>query len=250
MSLSPSKLKTWFWLFLLAAVALFLWSCIQRVSAVAAVQDSLNRAWEIHFNAGGCPAILPEYLDGKVQDFLDDKFESTAGYDDGGSLPAHTRNHAEIHIERFRAFFRGSISDISIYDPQAFRGDLGTALARFPELRRVSVDGCIGPYPTEADWTLLCTRLRSFPQLKEIELGGTWVTDAAIAPLAGHPQLRTISINSGRLTADCTKTFRAIPRLTKLHIEVQIHNDGEAWLSPEDQKAMSSALPAVSIELP
>ena len=192
MSFRSPKPKTWFWLFAIAAAALFLWSCIERVTSVAAVQNSLERAWEIDFNAGGCPASLPTVIDDKVYDFLFDRFP-----DKNGEL----LNRDIIWHERFRALFRGPIRDIKIYEPDAFRGDLGVALARFPELQRVSVDGSVGEnYPTEANWTLLCTRLRSMTQLKEVELGGTWVTDAAIAPLAGHPSLRIILINNGQLT--------------------------------------------------
>ena len=60
---------------------------------------------------------------------------------------------------------------------------------------------------------------------------------AAIAPRAGHPQIRTVSINSGRLAGECTKTFASMPRLTNLHIENQLF-EGEVWLTPERKQAM------------
>ena len=245
MSIRLPKPKTWFWLFVIALVALFLWSSIERVTAVAAVQDSLERAWEIDFNAGGCPASLPAPIDDRLYNFLVDRLP-----DKEGDVLERYLNRNVIWHERLRALFRGPMRSIRIYEPDAFRGDLGGALARFPELERISVDGSVGEnYPTEVDWTLLCTRLRSLTQLKEIELGGTWVTDAAIAPLAGHPRLRTISINIGRLTVDSVRTFRAIPRLTKLHIE-GLSGDAKTALSAENQKAMSAALPKVTIEFP
>lgn len=245
MSIRLPKPKTWFWLFSIATVALVLWSCIERVASVAAVQDSLERAWEIDFNTGGCPASLPASIDDRLYNFLFDRLPDKEG--DGRE---RYLNRNIIWHERLRALFRGPMRAISIYDPEAFRGDLGAALARFPELQRVSVDGSEGEkYPTEAEWMLLCTRLQSLPQLKEIVLGGTWVTDEAIAPLAHHPNLRIISINIGQLTVGSLKTFQTIPRLTKLHIE-DLHGDAKPSLSPEDQKAMNTALPTVTIEFP
>jgi hypothetical protein len=86
------------------------------------------------------------------------------------------------------------------------------------------------------------------PRLQELELGGEWLTAAAIAPLAGHPQLRSITISYGRLTEGCTKTFASIPHLAELHIGEQIY-EGDVWLSPASRTAMRTALPNVDLEL-
>jgi hypothetical protein len=241
-----TKWKTWACLCLVAVLTLLLWRPVQQARNVAAVQNCLQRGWEVTFGTEGCPASLPKFIDSAADDFFSRIFVATRGYD--GSQPAPTRNRDIIYQERFRALFRDPIDEIHIYDPEAFRGDLGAALARFPRLRRASVFESES-LPTEAEWTRLCMWLRSFPHLEEIELGGAWVTDAAIAPLAKHPQLHTISIAGGRLTAECTKTFASMPHLTRLHIEGQIPED-ENWLSPDERKAMSAALPAVTIEFP
>jgi hypothetical protein len=123
-------------------------------------------------------------------------------------------------------------------------------LARFRDLRRVTAWAEDGEtHPTESEWTLLCTHLRALPHLEELEIGGWQITDRAIAPLAGHPRLRTLSISAGRLSESSTKTFAALPRLAKLHIGEQLH-EGDVWLSPAQQAAMTAALPNIGIEFP
>jgi hypothetical protein len=237
--------------FLTATLALLLWVPIKTALDVAAVQNAVQRDWEISFWSPSAPsikpAVLPASLNAEANDFFARIFASTRGYD--GSQPTKTRNRDIVARERFHALFRGSIQDVHIYYFEAFRGDLGAALARFPDLRRVTVIDNEQDLPTESEWTLLCTRLRTIPHLEEIEIGGAWVTDAAIAPLAGHPALHTLSISFGRLTASCATTFTSLPRLSKLNIGEQIH-DGDDWLSPASQAAMSATLPQVSIDFP
>lgn len=225
------------------------WFVVRRTGDIAAVQDSLDRAWEISFWGGGeqdrRPRMLPEGVDRFVDSTLQDIFWDTSGY---GPPPAYTRNRAEIHHDRFQALFRKPIDEIHIYYPESLRGDLPAALARFPRLRRFTLYENEPLYPTKVEWTRLCTALRSFPNLEEIELGGAWITDSAIAPLAGHPRLRVVEISGGRLTAKCTETFASMPNLTKLHIEEQMWG-GNTWPSAAEQEAMRVALPKVTLKL-
>ena len=188
--------------------------------------------------------MLPARIDSMADNLIVRLFDQTRGYD--GTQPAKTRNRDIVYQERFRALFRGPIQEIDVYYFEAFHGDLGAAFARFPSLRRVEV---FDNFPTEPEWTHLCAKLRELPRLEEIELGGAWITDAAIAPLAGHPNLRTVTIEYGRLTDGCTKTFATMPRLSKLRIGEQIY-PGDAWLSPEQTAAMTAALPSVTVEAP
>jgi hypothetical protein len=218
---------------------------------LAAVQSTVQRDWEISFGYStgpDKPALLPARLDSAADDF----FYRILGHTrvDDGSQTAHTRNRDVIYRERFRAFFRGPIQDVHIYDFEAFQGDLGAALARFPDLRRFTawaVDSDI--HPTEAEWTQLCTHLRALPNLEEVEIGGIQLTDRAIAPLAGHPQLRRLSIVAGRLSPSSAATFATLPRLIKLQLGEQAH-EGDAWLSAAEQAAMTATLPHTEIVSP
>jgi hypothetical protein len=211
----------------------------------------VQRDWEINFfdSAGptAVPAMLPDKLDLMADDLFTRLYGETQGY--AGSQPAKTRNRDSVMMDRFHAFFRGPIEQIDVYYFEKFHGDLGAALARFPVLRRVTVFDDEEDGPTESEWTLLCTRLRALPQLETLRLGGDYLTNESIAPLAGHPQLRSIIIREGRLTAACAKTFASIPHLSQLHIE-QEATGSKTWLSPEGRKAMIAALPHVNLELP
>lgn len=244
--------NTWLCLFLLGFLALLIWPAGRRISNIKAVQNAIDRDWEISFDQMGLPfgrpARLPSFLDSRAKAWFDWRYASTGGYD--GTQPVKTRNRDVVYYERFRALFRGPIEVIDIGYPEGFRGDdLGLALARFPKLRRFCVFENEDTGPSESEWALLCRRLRALPQLEELELAGCWLSDSAIAPLAGHPRLRVVTILEGRLSPGCTKTFAAIPNLSRLHIEGQRY-EGDTWLTPAEEKMMRAALPAVTVEVP
>ncbi len=241
--------KTCLWLFLLGILALFCWPAARRNSNIKAVENAIDRDWEISFDrTGSHPASLPSFVDSAAKTWFDWRYAATGGYD--GSQPVKTRNRDSVYYERFQCLFRDPIEYINIGYPETFRGDnLGAALARFPELRFFGVFENEDTGPGESEWTALCRRLRALPRLEEIELGGSWITDAAIEPLGGHPNLRVVTILEGRLTPGCAKTFSTIPHLATLHIEWQRH-DGDTWLTPEEERTMKAALPGVTLEVP
>lgn len=251
MSIWLQKTRAWMRPLLLASLIYLLWMAGQRISAVMAVQNAVNRDWEISFGYGwsgttGKPVGLPHFVDAAVSAWFERRYAHTAGYD--GSLPAKSRNRSTVYFERFRSLFRGPIHEIHVYYPETIPGDLGAALARFRGLRHVTVKETDDTV-TEPDWKRLCTRLREFPNLEEIELLGPWLTDDAISPLAGHPRLRVIHISMGRLSVKCKETFATIPRLALLHIEQESFDDDE-WISPLGEEELRVTLPHVAIELP
>jgi hypothetical protein len=207
------------------------WVGFERVSAVAAVQDSMSRNYEITFGTEDRPRILPAFIDDPVQEALGSIFEATQG----------AGNKDIVYGERFRSLFRGPVRKIEIWEPHNFTGDLGAALLRFPRLQRLAVNDCVDT-PTEAQWTLFWSRIRSLPELEEIEFDGNNITNASIAPLSGHPRLRKITLDGYHLTAGCVKTLATLPSLTNLTIE----ESGN--ITPADRKAMVRALPSVEIE--
>jgi hypothetical protein len=95
---------------------------------------------------------------------------------------------------------------------------------RFPDLRDV---GFSADSITEADVTQLCTELRAYPSLEEISLSAALVTDAALAPLAGHPRLKWVWLNTRgthrspppQVTSRSADTFASMPALRAVTIE-------------------------------
>jgi hypothetical protein len=85
------------------------------------------------------------------------------------------------------------------------------------------------------------------PDLEELEIGGAWLTNRAIAPLSGHPGLRLLSVGYGRLTPACTATLATMPRLATVRIDHWAPEE-EIWLLSANQKSVQTALPAVRIE--
>jgi len=245
MSARVPKLRRWI---IVTAVAVCILFAIQAktVLDVAAVQNAVQRDWEIGFGPPPQPVkplLLPEWLDAEAWKYFFRRYPEAV---DPGA-PAKQRNRKEIAYARFQSFFRGPIRRIDVYDFEAFHGDLAAALGRFPLLRQLRVFDS-GDLVTERDWTFFCTRVRTvLPELEEIELGGAWLTDRAIAPLSGHPKLRSVSIGYGRLTPASAATLAALPRLARVQID-HLSPDGELWLSPANQAAAQAALPAVRIE--
>jgi hypothetical protein len=245
MKLWPRTTKARFWtLFATVLVALIL-SRIPRVREVVAIQDALQRKYEISFwsdNIPGAdrPSLLPVALDTAAAGCFDKLFARTYG----------STNYQIVYHERFRALFRGPLRDVHIYYPEAFQGDkLGAALLRLPELRHLTVKEVDPSRPTEADWKLLFTRLRSAPNLETLDIGGDRITEDALTPLAGHPHLQSITIEYSRLTPACARLFSSMPRLKLLHIDETVY-DGDSWLTPAQAQAMAAALPGVTLELP
>jgi hypothetical protein len=247
------KLKPWF-LGGIAAILVFLaWLAVDRVLAVAAVQNAVDRDWEISFwdespSGTDIPIALPRSFDDTAQAWFDKRYANTLGYD--GTVPPKTRNRAVPYFERFRALFRGPMHDIHIYYPESIDGDaLGKALARFPSLRNFTVEETGADRSKEADWKSLCRRLRLMPQLEVVELGGDRLADAAIEGLQGHPRIRSVTIVDGRLTGKCADIFASLPQLKYLHIEGQA-TESDQWLTPELRAAIIAKLPGVTVELP
>ena len=248
MNIRLRHLWLWFRYLLVIVVVLVAWAAWQRVAAVAAVQDAVQHDWEISFGGpNDIPAYFSESFDAEVQGWFGEHFRGPP--DPTNSLPTKQRNRNLIYCERFRSLFRGPVVEIEIYSPEIFCGDLGSALTRFPSLRSFRVLQAGSDRPTEADWTRLCTGLRRLPHLEAIHLAGDWLTDQAIAPLAGHPELHAVAIGEGRLTTECLKTLATIPQLKSVVFEGEFYKS-PAWRSPEAQKAVAEGLPGIYVELP
>jgi hypothetical protein len=226
-----------------ATLAVLALCCIPfgwRYYRAAAVQNALVRDWEISFE--------PQRQLSGGQDWVYDKLGRLMT---GREELFGRENPEEIYPERVRVAFLGDITEIGIYYPEGFRGDLGAALLRFRELKKFTVYENEPYAPTESDYKLLCQRLRELPALEEIELGGAQISSDALKPLAGHSMIRKLNLSySTRLTTDVLHTLKSLPALQTLEIRSIFGPDEEKWKSPSLHLQFREALPGVTLELP
>ncbi|WP_170156950.1 hypothetical protein [Roseimicrobium gellanilyticum] len=219
------------------AVILLCWSLAAwRYYRIAAVQDALSRDYEISFGEPR-PFGMPEALDSAVQRYLVGKRETWKRY-----------NPEIVYGERVRGIFRGSIREMGIYYHEGFRNDLGAALLRFPELKKLEI---FENSSHKGDYKLLCESLRRLRNLEELELGGPQINDDAIASLAGHSKLKKLNISySEFLTPDVLRTLKSLPNLDTLEIGDMYGPGEKEWRSPEVLARFREQLPGVTLKLP
>jgi len=240
MSARLKSAKIWMGAFLLLMGTIFALVEIQRWYDVAAVQDVVERNWEITFGAKQRPALLPESIDTAIYNYLVGKYDHESGVG-----ARHTELQGYILHERFRALFRRPIQNIEIRYPEGIRGDVGAALQRFPALQRVTLEESGGM--SESEFKVLCRRLRQLANLEELTLIAMPATDAALAEFAGHRRLRSITIVGGAFTIASATTFASMPALRQLELDRETAN-GDEWLTPEIAKEMRAVLPGVIIQ--
>lgn len=213
----------------------------RRMAGVAAVQDSLERDWEINFNDGGRPAGLPAWADRALQKWIRKVLGPEPDYHFLGQKP----NRADVWCDRVRTLFRGRITEIEIWYPNRLRGDLGNALARFPSLRRVAIHDADF---SEKEWSYVFAGCHRLPRLEELNIGGHTLRDATIEGLAGLRSIRKVFINAGELAEACPETFAQMPKLKELTIEQSAlgTRDTDPPVS-ETQKMIREALPNVKV---
>jgi hypothetical protein len=227
-------------LVIFATFVVLLLCCVPSVwnyYRVAGVQDALNRDYEISFGKREEPTGIEKLFYDKLEEWLRSK-EGKWG----------RMNPDIIYGERIRAMFRGSITEIHIYYHEGFRGDLGSALLRFPELKKVTV---WETDPNNADYKLLCTRLRELPALEELELGDERLMSDSLTPLEGHPKLRKVVIrHSCNLSTNVLQTFKKLPALQVVEVDDIYGLDVEEWKSPALHTRFRKELPGVTLTLP
>ena len=121
-------------------------------------------------------------------------------------------------------------------------------LATVPHLKRLVFaigSQAKGRELTGAQWTEFCGNLRAMPHLEDVLLAGNAITDAAVAPLAGHPSLRRFQVTSEHLSDRCVPTFATMPSLTSLALNRGWNGTPSA---PADvRNTITAALPKVKV---
>src|SRR4051794_5764656 len=109
-------------------VGLLLCYALHCVSQVAALQDCLERDWEIAFNAEqtALPPRMPAWCDSLAKSLIDRALPTQRGQRFSGEKVGK-ENREIVWRERIRSIFRGPITEIEIYAPGRMCDDLGAA---------------------------------------------------------------------------------------------------------------------------
>lgn len=206
-------------------------SRVIRWSEVAALQNSLQRDWEITFNVNAKPQYLPAFLDELADQLLAKAYEASRG----------KRNRDSVYHDRFQSLFRGPIRKLEIYYPEDLYADFGAAISRFRQLGSLTIFENDGDRPSKEHWKAAFHAITQLPNLRELEIGGDRITSETLLALAGAPKLKKLSITYAKLNPGFMAVLPPLPALTELHVE-DIYRD-EAALSTPNIAAGSAALP-------
>ncbi|RBP44645.1 hypothetical protein DES53_104467 [Roseimicrobium gellanilyticum] len=246
MSARSRKLKArWVVLAVVVACVAGLAPFIREIYLAAAIQNAIARNVEITLNDTSYESV-PKVLDEVIQ-------KSVEWY---GEWTHASSNQRELYYYRITTPFRaGRLRNLGIYDPKNFDERLGDVIRRCRGLQSVEVLDWGGwgspPTPPESSWRSLCEALRTLPRLHTLGIGSEELTDAALAPLAGHPTLRTITMERVpmSITPESARTFASIPHLKELILGEPSRTTEEVWTEAAIAR-FRAALPGVSVTIP
>lgn len=218
---------------------------VREIYLAAAIQNAIARNGEITLNDTG-NEFAPRFLDEAIQ-------KSVEWY---GELTQADSEQRELYYYRVTTPLRaGRLRNLGIYDPKNFDDRLGNAIRRCSGLRSVEVLDWGGwgtpPTPPESSWRSLCEALRTLPRLEELGIGSEELTDAALAPLGGHPTLRKITLERVpmSITPESARIFASMPNLKELTLGEPSRMTEEVW-TKEAIVRFRRALPGVVVTIP
>jgi hypothetical protein len=217
-------------------MAVFAWSPVQRVLAMAVLRRSVDGG-EMNFDEYVGLKVPPAVVDKKITAILNWTFSKTHGYTGKSAVKVYHAAYGDI--------FRAPIQKIEVVDPRRINGNPGRVLPWFPQLNRFILSDS-GNHLSEAEWTEICTGLRASERLEQLQIGGGNLTDAALAALANHPRLRVLTIDENHVTSGCGTTFSSMPRLKTLVIRQSQRGNCPPLTWPE-KDSIVAALPGVDV---
>ena len=206
--------------------------CVIRWSKVAALQNSLQRNWEINFNSGGRPRYLPAFADNLAEDTLLKMYETDRG----------NRNRDVVYHDRFQCLFRGPLRRLEIYYPEDLYESFGPAISRLRQLEALTIFENDDGRPSMEHWQSAFRAIAQLPALRELEIGGERITNETLSALAGAPKLEKLSITYGRLDPGILAALPPLPALRELHLEGIFRHEGTLF-APANRGKGSAALP-------
>ena len=207
--------------------------CAIRWSEVAAVQNSLQRNWEINFNSGGRPRFLPAFADNLAADALMKIYKADVG----------GRNRGSVYRDRFQSLFRGPIRNLEIYGPDVFDEHLATAISRFGQLEHFGLRDDSGNGSTEEAWESLLQSAARLPKLTELEISGGLLTSRALRKLDGASKLKKLTVE-GALDGTCLDGIANLRELRELEITSWENDEGDA--TGFSSASLAAFLPALA----
>lgn len=215
---------------------------IRQVCLAAAIQNSVEISDEITLNDGWSEPV-PEVIESAIHKSVD-------WY---RSLTHASLQECKLYRERLRMPFQtGQLRNLEIYDPKNFDERLCKVIRRCRSLQSVTVCDWGGwgspPTPPESSWHSLCEALRTLPRLETLGIGSEQLTDDALAPLAGHPMLRRITIErmSISITPAAARIFASMPNLKELSFGEPSRSTEEIW-TKDAMASFRAALPGVKV---
>jgi hypothetical protein len=149
--------------------------------------------------------------------------------------------------------FEGSVIDVG--DDDAVHNDIAVLLSRFGSLRKLSVKETHYPNPFSvrvkvADVKRLCTAARALPRLESLTLSGNAVNEHTMAPLRGHPSLRTIALlgRHSTPTDGLIELLRSLPALEVVRYDYASIPGPRPLTIQKATDALRAALPNVKVE--
>jgi hypothetical protein len=147
-------------------------------------------------------------------------FDEPGWMPDSWGVPLTTFVESKVQSTSGRKFVSAAIMALGggihsmIFDGNNFPRHVPEIRKRFPELREArfwTTD------LTEAEVMQFSRELRDYPSLEALLLrDGKSITDATLAPLAGHPRLETLEVHHSGITSQSAGTFAAMPALRTL----------------------------------
>jgi hypothetical protein len=214
---------------------------VRQVSLAAAIQNSVARSEEITLNHPSDP--IPAFVDSAI-------FKSVEWY---GEWTGADDDLRELYCERLAMPFQArQLRNLELYDPKNFDVRLCNIIRKCSGLQSVTILDWGGwglPLtPPESSWRSLCEALRTLPRLETLGIGSEQLTDDALAPLAGHPTLRKITMERVpiSITPDSARTFARMPSLKELFLGEPSRSTEEIWTEAEMAR-FRAALPEVKV---
>jgi hypothetical protein len=149
---------------------------------------------------------------------------------------------------RLDSLFWRHISGITVRYPRGMHGNAVEVLQRFPNLTSFQLEDS----NRVADWEELCRGIRRMHQLTHLDLASSAfvgkhpavLTDASLAPLAGHPNLRMLVLHYGYgITPASADVLATLPRLETLYLR---QSANPSFLA-DHMEAFRTKLPIVKV---
>jgi hypothetical protein len=134
--------------------------------------------------------------------------------------PAGNRHLSGTSRPIYQTLLGSSARTLSLDDLSPATHRAAELIATFPRVTgAVFGETYSGTNATDSEWKAILTTMAGVRALSWLNLRGRELTDDALTPLASHPNLHSLLLNTNRLTPACLSTVAALPNLDELSFE-------------------------------